>query len=373
MKLFMNMRSSLTHHAKQIARPQLMLSGNQRAIHEKLMQTRFHHSTIMQARFPLTSDFFLRQLFDDKSCTYTYLLGDVESKEAVLIDPGLRIRISWISQRFFVWNFHFNISVLEKAQRDAQLVKELGFKLKFAINTHCHADHITGSGYLKLLLPGTLSVIGKNAGANADRLLDDGETVLFGKHKLLAVSTPGHTDGCMTYVVHEQGIAFTGDTLLIRGCGRTDFQEGSSKTLYRSVHEKIFTLPDNFRCFPAHDYKWVAIMSWFLIEITRRVLFTGVKWKPQWPKRKNSIQGCRKRSRISLKSWKIWTCRIRSKLVSWRNENPNSCCAISDDIPTDFNRFKSLSTRWLGSDTISFSCHAARASIFNLLLPISCH
>lgn len=85
--------------------------------------------------------------------------------------------------------------MLEKAPRDAALIKELGFKLKFALNTHCHADHITGTGYLKQLLPGTLSVIGKNAGSNADRWLDDGEAVEFGKHKLLALSTPGHTNG----------------------------------------------------------------------------------------------------------------------------------------------------------------------------------
>lgn len=186
----------------------------------------------MQERIPFSKDFFFRQLFDEVSCTYSYLMADTTTKEAILIDP-----------------------VLEKAPRDAQLIKELGLQLKFAINTHCHADHITGTGYLKLLLPGTLSVIGNKAGANADRTLADDETVEFGRHQLLAVSTPGHTDGCMTFIVHEQGVAFTGDTLLIRGCGRTDFQEGDSKMLYKSVHEKIFTLPDNFRLFPAHDYK----------------------------------------------------------------------------------------------------------------------
>lgn len=79
------------------------------------------------------------------------------------------------------------------------------------------------------------------------------------RHRMVAVSTPGHTDGCMTFIVEEQGIAFTGDTLLIRGCGRTDFQEGDSKMLYKSVHEKIFSLPDNFRLFPAHDYKYFLI------------------------------------------------------------------------------------------------------------------
>jgi sulfur dioxygenase len=81
------------------------------------------------------------------------------------------------------------------------------------------------------------------------------------RHRILAVSTPGHTNGCMTFIIEEQGIAFTGDALLIRGCGRTDFQEGNSTTLYRSVHEKIFTLPDNFRLFPAHDYKCVEIKN----------------------------------------------------------------------------------------------------------------
>lgn len=87
------------------------------------------------------------------------------------------------------------LTVLERAPRDATLIMELGFKLKFALNTHCHADHITGTGYLKQLLPRTLSVIGKHANANADRWLEDGETVDFGRHKLKAVSTPGHTNG----------------------------------------------------------------------------------------------------------------------------------------------------------------------------------
>lgn len=145
--------------------------------------------------------------------------------------------------------------MVETAERDARLIKELGFKLKFGLNTHCHADHVTGTGYLKQLLPGSLSVISNKAGANADRLLDDNEVIEFGRHKLVAVETPGHTNGCLTYILHEQGIAFTGDAVLVRGCGRTDFQEGSPKTLYKSVHEKIFTLPDNFRLFPAHDYK----------------------------------------------------------------------------------------------------------------------
>ncbi|XP_023939165.2 persulfide dioxygenase ETHE1, mitochondrial [Bicyclus anynana] len=178
------------------------------------------------------SNFFFRQLFDTVSSTYTYLLGDTKSGEAVLIDP-----------------------VLEHAERDAALIKELGFKLIYAMNTHMHADHITGTGKLKSLLPGSKSVISKSSGAQADLHLFDGDLVNFGAYQLLATATPGHTNGCLTYIAHGQGIAFTGDTLLIRGCGRTDFQEGSSETLYKSVHSKIFTLPETYTLYPAHDYK----------------------------------------------------------------------------------------------------------------------
>lgn len=194
--------------------------------------SRLRNVTMLTERKPFSPDFFFRQLFDEKSWTYSYLLGDINSKEAVLIDP-----------------------VLEQAKRDAKLVQELGFNLTYALNTHMHADHITGTGYLKQLLPGTISVISEASGAKADKYLRDNEVVKFGRFELKAMSTPGHTNGCMTYVVEEQGVAFTGDTLLIRGCGRTDFQEGDSRTLYKSVHERIFTLPENFRLFPAHDYK----------------------------------------------------------------------------------------------------------------------
>ncbi|XP_065078803.1 persulfide dioxygenase ETHE1, mitochondrial [Ochlerotatus camptorhynchus] len=188
--------------------------------------------TMLTERKPFSPDFFFRQLFDEKSWTYTYLLADINSKEAILIDP-----------------------VLQQAKRDAQLMQELGLKLTYALNTHMHADHITGTGYLKQLLPGTVSAISEASGAKADKHLKDNEVVQFGRFEVRALCTPGHTNGCMTFVVEEQGIAFTGDTLLIRGCGRTDFQEGNSRSLYKSVHEKIFTLPDNFRLFPAHDYK----------------------------------------------------------------------------------------------------------------------
>nr|BAN21129.1 beta lactamase domain [Riptortus pedestris] len=180
----------------------------------------------------LSNDFFFRQLFDSESCTYTYLLADIKSKECVIIDP-----------------------VLEKADRDALLIRELGFNLKYAMNTHMHADHITGSGLLKKLLPGCKSLISKASGAKADVFVNPSDTVVFGNHSLSVLPTPGHTNGCVTYLCEKQGIAFTGDTLLIRGCGRTDFQEGDPGTLYESVYKYIFSLPGNFKLYPAHDYK----------------------------------------------------------------------------------------------------------------------
>ncbi|XP_063828597.1 persulfide dioxygenase ETHE1, mitochondrial [Ostrinia nubilalis] len=190
------------------------------------------HIRMMSSAAEKGSNFFFRQLFDTVSSTYTYLLADQTAKEAVLIDP-----------------------VLEHAERDATLLQQLGFKLLFAMNTHMHADHVTGTGKLKSLLPGTKSVIGQASGAQADIHLVDGDLVKFGDYQLLATATPGHTNGCLTYICHDQGIAFTGDTLLIRGCGRTDFQEGSSEGLYNSVHQKIFTLPDHYTLYPAHDYR----------------------------------------------------------------------------------------------------------------------
>lgn len=198
-------------------------------------QRRLHHcenQIKMLPRIPFSTDFFFRQLFDTESSTYTYLLADLETKEAVIIDP-----------------------VLEQAKRDAQLIKDLGFKLKYAMNTHMHADHITGTGWLKQLLPGSESVIAKASGAKADKYLVEGDKINFGRHHIDTLATPGHTNGCMAYVIHEQGCIFTGDTILIRGCGRTDFQEGNPQHLYENVHGKIFTLPENFRIYPAHDYK----------------------------------------------------------------------------------------------------------------------
>jgi len=177
-----------------------------------------------------------RQLFDRGSCTYTYLLADEQTREGVLIDP-----------------------VLELIDRDLELAGELGVKLLYGINTHCHADHITSTGQIKGKLDGFKSVLGAkgNEEAKADVKVKDGECVEFGRYKVQFIHTPGHTKGCHCLLVDdgEQKRVFTGDTILVRGCGRTDFQGGSSDELFDSVWKRIFTLPDNVLIFPAHDYR----------------------------------------------------------------------------------------------------------------------
>lgn len=185
-----------------------------------------------------TDNSLFRQLYDGQSSTYTYLLADMDSKEALLIDP-----------------------VVEQVERDVKLLSELDLKLVYAVNTHVHADHITGSGELKKAINECKSVISAASRAKADRHLSPGDVFGVGKVKLEARATPGHTDGCMTYVWHDQRKAFTGDALLIRGCGRTDFQQGNSERLYDSVHSQIFTLPEDYQLYPAHDYKGLTVTT----------------------------------------------------------------------------------------------------------------
>ncbi|XP_064651013.1 persulfide dioxygenase ETHE1, mitochondrial-like isoform X2 [Lineus longissimus] len=184
------------------------------------------------------SDFVFRQLVEHKSFTLTYLLADRATKDAILIDP-----------------------VIDTVDRDVRIISELGLNLKFAVNTHVHADHITGTGKLKEKIQGCKSVISAVSGAKADIFLEEGDFVNFGKFKMEARSTPGHTNGCMTFVWHEKGMVFTGDAVLIRGCGRTDFQEGNPGVLYESVSRNIFSLPDKFLIYPAHDYTGQTVTS----------------------------------------------------------------------------------------------------------------
>jgi sulfur dioxygenase len=173
-----------------------------------------------------------QQLFEPESSTFTYLLWDVDSKDAILVDP-------------------VDLTV----ERDLELVQKLGLKLKYGINTHAHADHITGTWLLKQKVPGLQSAISTASKAVADVHLAPGDKVVFGERYLTCRATPGHTAGCMSYVADDESFVLTGDALLIEGCGRTDFQGGSADTLYDSVHQQIFTLPDACIIYPAHDYK----------------------------------------------------------------------------------------------------------------------
>jgi sulfur dioxygenase len=179
-----------------------------------------------------------RQMFDPQSSTYSYLLGDPSSREAALIDP-----------------------VFEQARRDIALVKELGLRLLWTLETHVHADHVTGAWLLRERLGSRIAISAVSGAEGADRYLSDGDRVPFGKHALEARATPGHTNGCMTYVLDDRSMAFTGDALLIRGCGRTDFQQGDARRLFRSVREQIFSLPDDCLLYPGHDYRGLTASS----------------------------------------------------------------------------------------------------------------
>ncbi|GAA5176460.1 hypothetical protein GCM10025771_11210 [Niveibacterium umoris] len=174
-----------------------------------------------------------RQLFDAASSTYTYLLGDPLTREAVLIDP-----------------------VFEQHLRDRALIEELGLRLVSVLDTHCHADHVTGAWLMQAATGCRIGVSRRYGDAlqGADLRLEHGERVVFGKRYLEVRATPGHTEGCLSFISDDLGLAFTGDALLIRGCGRCDFQQGDAHTLFRSIREQLFSLPDDCLIFPAHDY-----------------------------------------------------------------------------------------------------------------------
>ena len=175
-----------------------------------------------------------RQLFDRDTSTYTYLLVDAGTLHGVMIDP-----------------------VLENSGRDLTLLGELGVRLLYVLDTHVHADHITGSGVL-CGETGARSVVGSAAGVTAaGRQVVHGERFGFGDHEIEARHTPGHTVGCVSYVLWSKPtpMVFTGDTLLVRGCGRTDFQGGDPAALYRSVHAHLFSLPNETLVYPGHDYQ----------------------------------------------------------------------------------------------------------------------
>jgi sulfur dioxygenase len=154
-------------------------------------------------------------------------------------------------------------TVFEQHFRDRALLEELGLKLVAALDTHCHADHVTGAWLMQQATGCRIGISKRygNAVQGAELRLDHGDRVYFGKPYLEVRATPGHTDGCITYVTDDHLMAFTGDCLLIRGAGRCDFQQGNARTLYHSITEQIFSLPDDCLLFPGHDYSGRTMSS----------------------------------------------------------------------------------------------------------------
>jgi len=173
-----------------------------------------------------------RQLFDQVSSTYTYLLACEQSRNAVLIDP-----------------------VFEQHVRDRALIRELELSLSFTLDTHCHADHVTGAWLMKAALGSSIALSAAYRAENVDLPLHHGDIVRFGAKSLEVRATPGHTAGCLSFVTFDRSSVFTGDVLLVRGAGRTDFQQEDARLLFRSIREQLFTLPNECRVYPAHDYE----------------------------------------------------------------------------------------------------------------------
>jgi len=177
-----------------------------------------------------------RQLFEPLSSTYTYLLGCEDTGQAILIDPAMP---EW--------------------QRDLAVVADLGLKLACTIETHVHADHITSALHLKRESGCRIAWPAASRLECADIAIEDGRPLEVGGIRLDPIFTPGHTDDHFAY--RENGRVFTGDALLIDGCGRTDFQNGDAPTLYRSIHGKLFALPGETLVYPAHDYNHRQVSS----------------------------------------------------------------------------------------------------------------
>ena len=181
-----------------------------------------------------------RQLFEPQSSAYTYLLGCPETRQAALIDP-----------------------VLETADRDLELLGELGLSLTHTVETHIHADHVTGAARLRSLTGCKAALPARSGATRADVQLEEGTPLRIGHIQLHPLYTPGHTDDHHSYFVEASGSGrvFTGDALLIDGCGRTDFQNGNAATLYQSVHDKLFSLAAETLVYPAHDYQQRRVSS----------------------------------------------------------------------------------------------------------------
>ena len=172
----------------------------------------------------------LRQLFDPESSTYSYLVWDTDTREAALIDP-----------------------VQEQVNRDIQLIRELDLKLRYTLETHVHADHVTGAGMLRKALNSIVVVHENSQTKCADVQIKGGDFIPLGAQRINVLYTPGHTNSDVSYLI--PGAVFTGDSLLIRGSGRTDFQSGDAARLYNSIIQQLFILPGDTIVYPGHDYQ----------------------------------------------------------------------------------------------------------------------
>lgn len=198
--------------------------------------TKRQQTLITEKEGNMKTDTLFFQLFEAESSTYTYIIADKKSKEAAIIDP-----------------------VINTVDRDLKLIDELGLRLMYVLDTHVHADHITAASEIRKRTKAKTAV-SQDAGVSCvDIPLEDNQELTLGDKKITVLATPGHTNTCMSF--YFDGMVFTGDALLIRGTGRTDFQQGSAEKLYESIHEKIFSLPEETKVYPGHDYRGQTVST----------------------------------------------------------------------------------------------------------------
>ena len=236
-----------------------------------------------------------RQLFEPLSCTYTYLLGCEETGEALLIDP-----------------------VVNSIERDLAAVASLGLKLAWTLETHIHADHITAALHLKRQVGSKIAAPAINRLPCADLGIEEVVPFGLGGIALRPLHTPGHTDDHFAYALADR--VFTGDALLIDGCGRTDFQNGDAATLYASVTGKLFSLADEYLVYPGHDYQ------------ERRVSSIGQE------KRRNPRLGAGK-TQAEFEQIMAGLNLPYPKFIDWAVPGNRQCGVCPDDVPTQMQAY----------------------------------